>query len=242
MEENTTEETILAEEEAVKNKGIRVVQVVKMALDVGKETEGTLLLTNRRLIYVQSEEQDVDLPIGVFSKMHLIYSDVMELNSIALAPGNFSIHIDSVISLVGHHAPAMAPKLEVKWNEGGQVKVTEFIQQITGGSRRKNLNDWAAVIERLKSGKQKLRPLPPLPNKDSLEGKIIYILGDMQEKGLLTIEREIEEKFRVDLDPDQVELACDELVKEGLLRERGTQGEDPFYQKVSPLADEDLDI
>jgi hypothetical protein len=232
-------EVMLAQEQAVVNRGIGLSKEVEAAFDVGKETEGTLILTNQRLLYAHGSEKEDSLPIGIFSTKRLIYTDVTELESVASDPANFTIALGAITSAVGHHRPAGAPRLEVRWEEEGAVKSTEFVQQIIGG-RRRNLNDWAQVIMKLKSGGQKIRALPPLPPRDSLKGRIALVLGDMQEKGLITIEERVEEEFGVDLDPDQVEEACDELAAEGLLRKSTAAGEDEFYQKVSPL-DDDLD-
>ena len=38
------------------------------------------------------------------------------------------------------------PNLKIKYNDGASEKNAEFIQTITGG-RKKNLNDWAKIIE-----------------------------------------------------------------------------------------------
>lgn len=231
---------MLAQEQAVVNRGIGLSKEVEAAFDVGRETEGTLILTNQRLLYAHGAEKEDSLPVGVFSTKRLIYSDVTELESVASDPANFTIALGAIISAVGHHKPAGSPKLEVRWEEEGAVKTTEFVQQIIGG-RRRNLNDWAPVIMRLKSGEQEIRAVPPSPPIDSLEGRIVHVLGDMQEKGLITIEEKVEEEFGVDLDPDEVERACDELAEEGLLRKSEAPGEDQFYQRVSPLDADDLD-
>ena len=136
----------------------------------------------------------MDLPVGTLSKKKLYVSDVDELDDIRRDASNITINISSITSVKGHHRPGIAPKLEVRWNDGVE-KSTEFVEQETGSSRHRNLNDWAPVIERLRAGKQKIAMLPPPPDRDSLEGRILIDLDDMQEKGLLTIEREVEKKF-----------------------------------------------
>ncbi len=45
---------------------------------LGGELEGTLLLTNRRLLFVCTNEKEDDLPTGI-GKMHMVYSDVGDL-------------------------------------------------------------------------------------------------------------------------------------------------------------------
>ena len=233
------DEIILAEEEAVINRGVGFVQEVESGLDLGGETEGNLVLTNLRLVYVRGAEKEVDLPLGTLSKKKLYVSDVDDLDSIRSDPSNITIHISAISSVKGHHRPGAAPKLEVHWNEGVQ-KSTEFVEQEIGTSRRRNLNDWAQVIERLRAGTQEITMLPPAPDRDTLEGRILLDLDDMQEKGLLTIEGDVEKKFEIDLDLDEVRAACDRLASQGLIR-RTNPGEDgPFYVKVSPLGGDDL--
>jgi hypothetical protein len=246
LEGNPSDEIILAEEEAVVNHGVGVIQEAESDMDVGKQTQGNLVLTNLRLIYAHGAEKEIDIPTGMIDpfatlgKKRLIISDVEELDNIPSDPFNTFIRISTITSVKGHHIPGFAPKLEVRWTDGGLEKATEFIEQETGRSRRRNLNDWAPIIERLKAGKQKITILPPAPDRDSLEGRILLVLDDMQEKGLITIESEVEEKFKMDLEPDQVREACEKLVAQGLIRRTTSINEDPFYLKVSPLGEDDM--
>ena len=240
-QDNASEEVMLAQEQAVINRGTGVRQEAETAFGFGKETEGTLVLTDRRLVYVHGKEKETDIRIGALSKKRLIFSDVESLNSMPLDSQSFAVPISRIVSVVGHHKEAIAPKLEVRWtDERGKAMSTEFVQQITGGSRRKNLNDWAKVVERLKAGQQKIKALPRSPAADTLEGKIIGTLGDMQEKGLFTIEGEVEEGYGIQLEPDDVEAACERLAAKGLVIKTGTPGEAQFYRKASPLGDDDL--
>ena len=110
---------------------------------------------------------------------------------------------------------------------------------VTGRSRRKNLNDWARVIERLKTGNQKLIQVTKAPSVETPEGKIMRILSDMQWRGVLGIEEEVERIFNVQLDPDEVQAACDKLCNQGMLKQKPEAG-DVFYRKGSPLGDDDL--
>ncbi|MDG6929586.1 MAG: hypothetical protein JRN39_05290 [Nitrososphaerota archaeon] len=238
-----TTETILAEEQAVRNRGVGVRTAVESAFGEGG-TEGTLVLTDRRLLYVCSSEQEEDIPtvsapFGLPAHLRLKFSDVSDLDGIAPDPTNVMILLSSVTRVAGHRGEISSPKLEVSWKEGGEEKRTEFVQQVTGG-RKKNLDDWAAVIERLLSGSQKVVPLPSLPRPDTLEGKVIRVLADMQEKGIFEIESETEAQFKVELDPDDVQAACEKLVSEGLLTRRPGMEGDPFYSKASPLGGDDL--
>ncbi len=232
---------MLAQEEAVINRGPGIRKGVEAAFGLGGETEGTLILTDRRLVYVHGDEKEEDLQIGALSKKRLFLADVDSLNSMKLDSASFEIPIPSIIKVSGHNGEAIAPKLEVKWTDkSGVVRETEFVQQITGGSRRKNLNDWPNVIEKLGAKEQKISVLPVPPDAGTLQGRILAVLGDMQDKGLLTIEDEVEERFGVDLDPDEVEEACQRLVAAGLVRKVAPQGEGPYFRKVSPLGDDDL--
>ncbi len=232
---------MLAQEEAVINRGPGIRKGVEAAFGLGGETEGTLILTDRRLVYVHGNEKEVDLKVGVFSGKHLFFADVESLNSMPLDSASFEIPLSKITQVSGHRGEAIAPKLEVKWtDQGGVAKTTEFVQQMTGSSRKRNLNDWAKVIENLKAKKQRIIPLHPAPGGDSLEGRILGALGDMQEKGLMTLEAEVEERFGVDLDPDEVEEACSKLIAAGLIRNLAAPKEDPYYMKVSPLGADDL--
>ena len=234
-------EVMLAQEDAVINRGPGARKEVEGAFGLGGETEGTLILTDRRLIYVHGKEKEVDIRVGAFSQKRLFFTDVESLNSMPLDSASVEIPLSKIVKVTGHHGEAIAPKLEVKWTDfNGAVRATEFVQQMTGGSRRKNLNDWANVVERLRAKQQRVVPLPPAPSGETLEGRILGALGDMQDKGLLTIENEVEERFALDLDPDVVEAACDRLAASGLVKRFAPQGEDPYYRKVSPLGEDDL--
>lgn len=246
MEGSAADEVILAEEEAVVSRGVGVRQEIESDLDVGKATEGNLVLTDQRLVYVHGGETEVDVGVGMvdpfetLGRKRLYIADVEDLERIPSDPANITIRLSSVVSVKGHHTPGLAPKLEVSWNENGTNKRAEFVEQETGRSRERNLNDWARVIERLKEGKQVIVRLPPPPDRDSLEGRILQALSDMQEKGVMTIDGEVEKRFGVDLDPDEVREACEHLASQGLILRTSSPQDEPFYVKVSPLGDDDL--
>lgn len=240
-QDNSTPEVMLAQEQAVIHRGPGVRKGVEAAFGMGGESEGTLVLTNRRLIYVHGGEKEEDLPVGAWSGKRLFFSDVESLGAMLLDSESLEIPLSRITKVAGHREVAIAPKLVVSWTgERGEALSTEFVQQITGGSRRKNLNDWAKVVEKLKAGEARITPLPPAPGGDTLEGRVLDVLGDMQEKGPLAIEEEVEGKYKVDLDPDEVEAACDRLAEAALVRRTAPKGEDPYYRKVSPLGDDDL--
>jgi len=214
---------------------------------LGGELEGTLVLTNRQVIFVTTDEREDDLRISLgqrlgLGKMRLFYSDVEDLKTIPREPGNLFIPLASISSVTGHGSRGglERPSLEVKWAEGGNKVSGIFIEVITGRSRKRNLNDWAPVIERLKAGGQKLVSIPKPPGVETLEGKIMLILADMQRKGLFTIEDEVETAFKVKLDPDDVQTACEALASRGLVKCEPDSSGDMFFRKLSPLGDDDL--
>jgi hypothetical protein len=236
------DEQILAQEQAVVNRPVGIKGELEAAVDVsGPETEGTLVLTNSRLLYVHGGEKEEDLPVGALTKKQTYFSDVDSLGDIPYDAANLTIYLSAITKVLGRHSPGMSPKLEVSWNAGGIARTTEFVQELTGSSRKKNLNDWAPVIERLRTGKESVKEMPQAPDESTLEGKILLALGDMQEKGLLTIESELEVKYKVDLETDDVESACEKLVLQGLIKDTSGKDEPPFYQKVSALGEDSLD-
>jgi hypothetical protein len=232
-------EVMLAQEQAVIRRGPGVRREVEAAFG-GGETEGTLVLTDRRVVYVHGKEKEDDLQIGALTSKKLFFSDVESLESMPMDSASLAIEISKISKVAGHKGTS-APKLEVKWtDEYGKTQTTEFVQQVTGRSRKKNLNDWAKVIEKLKAGSLKIVALPPAPGDDTLEGRVLVALGDMQEKGAMVLEQEVEAQYKVDLDPDEVQAACDELASKGLVKKFAPKGEEPYYRKVSPLGDDDL--
>jgi hypothetical protein len=240
-QDNSTKEIMLAQEQAVIRRGPGIRKEIEAAFGMGGETEGTLVLTDRRLVYVHGNEKEESVRIGGFSAKRLYFSDVESVGSMSMDSASLEIPISKIVKVAGHHGEAIAPKLEVSWtDDAGAARATEFVQQISGASRRKNLNDWAKVVEKLKANQLRIKPLPPAPSGDTLEARILGVLGDMQEKGLLTIENEVEERYKVDLDPDDVEAACDRLIAAGLVLKAVPRYEDVYYRKVSPLGDDDL--
>jgi len=206
---------------------------------LGGELEGTLLLTNRRLLFVCTNEQEDNLRGGL-GTMRLVYSDVEDLASIPAGGNNVSIEISSISSVKGHTGHVTKPSLEVKWREGPSEKGRVFIELLSGRSRRRNLNDWARVMERLKTGDQKLIQLPNPPAADTLDGKIYRVLADMQRKGVFEVKEEAEKQFSSKLDPDEVQAACDRLSNIGLLKKLPDASGDTYYQKCSPLGEDEL--
>jgi len=205
--------------------------------------EGTLVLTNKRLVFVTTGEAEEDLSepnaFNPFGKLKLFYSDAEDLKSIPADPDNLIVPLALVTSIKGHKGNGVKPKLEVKWLEGKRERTTEFSQRLSG-KRRKNLDDWARTIERLRKGKQPLVSLPKAPGLDTLEGQVLRVLSDSQEKGILTIGHLVEDAFKIELDPDQVKVASEKLTSAGLVRRRRDPSGENFYHKRSPLGDDDL--
>jgi hypothetical protein len=237
-----TDEVMLAQEQGVIMKGVGVKKEVEGEFGFGGEREGTLILTDRRLIFVSTNEKEDDFRIGRgrgATRMSIVYSDVEDLDSIPADPGNLFVPISSISSVKGYKMEVARPGLEVKWWEGSEEKGRVFTERVTGHSRRRNINDWATVIERLKAGDQKLIQIPEAPTIETLEGKIMRILSDMQWKGALGIEDAVESSFNIQLDPDEVQAACDKLCSQGLLKQKTETGI-VFYQKCSPLGNDNL--
>jgi hypothetical protein len=195
--------------------------------------EGTLVLTNKRLIFVCTNERGEDLPIGFYGDHLLLYSEVEDLDSILGQPPNIFIPL-AAASVKGHKGELGRPSLEVSWKDQSGSHDLVFTETLIG-RRNRNLNDWAPVMENLKAGKQKLLSIPPLPPIDTLKGKIMHVLSDMQEKGVFSIEETVETEYGLDLDPDDVQAACEELTKDGLLIRSPELTGDAFYRRLSPL-------
>ena len=231
----------MAQEQAVAMRGLGVKKEFEAEFGVG-ETEGTLVLTNARLIFVCTSEKEEDVHAGytpLDPTAHLLFSDVEDLSEISQDPSNASIPISSIKSATGHGGEVTRPRLEVRWAENAEERGAEFREVLTG-KRRKNLNDWAAVIQRLKTGNLNLLPTPKAPPIDTLEGKVVHVLSDMQEKGIFSIEEEVEEKFKISVDPDEVQAACDKLAEEGTLDRFPDSSGDTFYRRRSPLGEDDF--
>jgi hypothetical protein len=210
----------------------------------GPETEyqGTLVLTNKRLIFATANvEEDLNSNLPA-SGMRLRYAEVRDLDEIPPNPSNISIPLSGLEVEEGRERLIRKPRLKVKWVEDQKKNAAEFVADIAGSGRKRDLKDWSKVISDLKTGKLKPQlPKAESPPRDSLEGRILYIMGDMQEKGVFEIEKELEEKFQVtDLDPDEVDSACKKLAGEGFLEGFGDSSGDNFYKKSSPLGEDDL--
>jgi hypothetical protein len=231
--ENTADEVMLAQEQGVRMRKSGERQELEGGL--GTELEGTLVLTNRRLIFVCTNEREDNLKL-----MRLVYSDVDDLTSIPLGKSNVFISLSSINSVKGHAGHIERPSLEVNWQDGDEKRGRVFVERLSGRGRRRNLNDWASVIERLKAGNQKIVQPPRAPSIDTLDGKIMRVLADMQRKGTFEIEQEVKEQFKAKIDPDDLQAACERLADNGLLEKLPDPSGDVYYRKRSPLGDDAL--
>ncbi|MDG6954667.1 MAG: hypothetical protein JRN33_06785 [Nitrososphaerota archaeon] len=199
---------------------------------------GTLVLTNRRLIFVCTDEKGEELPVGYFAEHLLLYSEVEGLDAIPDGAPNVFIPLVSA-SVKGHGGALGRPSLQVSWRDEGGSHDLVFTETLTG-RRKRNLSDWAPAIEAVRRGTRGLAPLPQPPSPASLEGKVMHVLADMQEKGQLEIEESVEDEYKVDLDPDEVQAACDRLSEQKLLVRIPDSSGDVFYRRASPLGEDDL--
>ena len=201
------------------------------------EVEGTLVLTDHRVIFACTDEKLVELPLG-FLQSDFIFSEIESIDQIPQMPPNVFISISSIESVKPHGGRIERPGIELEWDDG---KGKRSVLVVQGEERKgKGLRDWAPVIENLKAGRQKLVAIPQPPSVDTLEGKIVRVLSDMQEKGVLEVEEEVEEQFKVDLDPDDVQAACDALAAKGMVKRYPDSSGDVYYRRASPLGEDDL--
>ena len=229
------QEIILAEEQSVLNK-----------TGFMKETQGTLILTNKRLVFVAAN-QELDFRVSTIispgSMEHFRFADVDDLKNVPAYPENLSIPINEIEIEKGVEYFFENPHLKIKWLDRGSEKKAQFIADINSTGRKIDLKDWVKVIDSLKSGTLKITsPATHPPNRDTLEGKVLYILGDMQDKGLLEIEEQAEEYFKLELGPDDVEAACQKLTTLGLVDKVESNSGDSFYRRRSPLGKNEDDL
>ena len=235
---STLQEVILAQEQGANMRSAGVSKELEAEFGMALK-EGTLVLTSRRLIFVCTDEKGEYLPLGYFvGGQKLLYSEVEELGNIPPQAPNIFISLETV-SAKGHKEVLGRPSLEVTWKDGTGNHDLIFTETLTG-RRKRNLNDWAPVIQGLKDGTLKLVALPESPSSDSLEGRVMHVLGDMQEKGLMEIEEDVEDEYKVELDPDRVQAACESLSSRRLLARHPDSSGDVYYRRLSPLGEDDL--
>jgi hypothetical protein len=257
LSQNEDDEMILAQEQGVINKDPHLTKK--------GDIEGTLVLTNRQLIFVSNDNHDesmvksissgqpldnkiaqesADLGEDVFgSSAPQTYVDIEDLSTLSRNLKNLFIPIRSIVSSSGHRGVFGRPNLKISWTGSsgeGEITNIEFQETLTERDRKKSLADWAGIIQRLKDGT--LSPHKPinLPQRDSIEGRIYTILGDMQTKGSIQLEEEAEKRFGIELEPEEVETAFGNLVSLGLVERIADPSGDSFYKMRSPLGEDDL--
>lgn len=231
-------EVVLAQEQGafLRDSGKKSEVESEFGLDV---TEGTLVLTDRRVVFVCTDKEVVDVPVGIFGSARMTYAEVESLAQVPATPPNLFIPIASIYSVKGHGGALEKPGFEIGWDDGGKKRSVVVTEDFVGG-RKKSLKDWVPVIENLRAGRQKLTQVPPAPSADTLQGRIVHVLSDMQEKGVLEIEEDVEKEFKLDLDPDEVQAACDGLASTGALIRYPDPSGDVYYRRTSPLGNDDL--
>lgn len=226
------EEVILAEERNV---------ILK-----SKKSDGTLVLTNKRFLFVPATESDMpgfgQLSIGYY-RISQYFSDVKDLKDLPIeGQGDFlSIRLRSITNVVARKG-FLRPTLKVEWRADDlSTRDAEFLQKFVGKSKRINLTDWATAIGKITGGASFFAPKLPdyssIGQDDVIAQTIIKVLSDLQEKGLYEIEHEIERdhyEIGQEIDSDELRSKCDSLVKGGILSVDET-GE--FYWIRSPIED-----
>jgi hypothetical protein len=234
------DEVILAQEQGVTMRAEGATKELEAEFGIGV-SEGTLVLTSNRLIYVCTNEKEDDLPVvtpSTFGEARVVYSDVEDIESVPKGPPNIFIPLVSVTGATGHKEGMERPSLRIRYLDGHGEHELVFVEMLTGQKAR-NLNDWAGIILNIREGRQTPSRLQDLPSLDTLEGKVIHVLADMQEKGMFAIEEQVETEFKVDLDPDEVQTACEHLADQGLVVRHPDSTGTVYYQRASLLDDPD---
>jgi len=96
---NEPSETILAEEQGAMMRMAGERKELEAEFGIG-EKEGTLVLTNKRLIFVCTHEIEEDLPVSYlpnpFAKFELLYSEVEDLEEVSKDPPNLFIPLGEI--------------------------------------------------------------------------------------------------------------------------------------------------
>ncbi len=173
--------------------------------------EGTLFLTNRRLVFVAGQEKPED-------------EDIQKMLD---RPDALSIPLDQVVTAAGNRG-ILRQSLNVVWHnpaDSPSTTKTEFLQK----NRPRNLaeaqnaiNEWVlqiedAAVSEVKTEQEEM--VQSSPSWDQLDSKVLESLGDMKWKGFFQLERDLEETYGASLDPDDLEASCIRLAKEKLIQQ-----------------------
>jgi len=184
-------------------------------------SNGTLCLTNKRLVFIPLE--------GKVASRNAA-SEEKSIKESLNKPENISIPFETVESAIGKRG-IVRPSLLVVWQDRQSAKSTEqteFIQRIRTarfGEIGADINDWGNLIEKGKNSDigaedQTTEQVEGLQyDSENLESRVLEALSDMQWKGVLQIESEIADRYNANLDPDHVEAACKNLVKDKRLEQ-----------------------
>jgi len=190
--------------------------------------EGTLFLTDRRLVFVAGQELEEG-------------EDIQKMLDEADA---ISIPLDQVVTVTGNRG-ILRQSLNVVWHnppDSPSTTRTEFLQKNRprNVAEAKNaINEWVPQIEEAAVSEVKTEQeemVRSSPKWDQLDSKVLQALGDMKWKGFFQLERELEEAHGGSLDPDDLEASCKRLVK-GKLIEQDKYG--AFFKKLQTESDSD---
>ncbi|MGI0092427.1 MAG: hypothetical protein ACREBS_12035, partial [Nitrososphaerales archaeon] len=128
MSQDSRQEIILAQEQSVVHK-----------MGFLKESQGTLVLTNKRLIFVPAN-QEVDFRVTTVlspgSVERFRFADVDDLKDIPKHPANLSIPLDEIELDKGEEHFFENPHLKIRWLEDGTERKAEFIADINSTGRK----------------------------------------------------------------------------------------------------------
>lgn len=170
--------------------------------------------------------------------------DDIHADTFGRSPDSLSFQIALIEDAHGGRGGITAhPSLEIHLAE-----TSVLFHEETTGKRNQNLNDWADIIMRLKSGEFAQRIATEIerrmsePPGETLAGKVLYILGDLQTKGVFEIWSELKARFEgydleFDLDSDKIEIACEDLFEHNWTAKITEGNMPPAYRKKPPLGE-----
>ena len=186
--------------------------------------------------------------LGVDTMPTIYFSEIYDASEIPRdiglsTSGSISFSLEDIDSATSEKRLLHKPTLKVVSNatDNRQPSIAEFQEQITG-KRDCQLDEWAPLILKVKSGVLNdkihlaLRLTSLYPSVQTLEGKVFYILGDLQRKNAYEISSQIEEKFNEHVSLQDVEIVCLNLSKQGWIDEMFRDYSLPLlYCRNSPL-------
>lgn len=185
--------------------------------------EGALVLTNRRLAFVQNETLGDDSGAQKILQKRDLFS--IPLNQVVTVSGNRGI-IRPSIKVVWHSLPGDPTSTKTEFTQKNGPRSLE--------EARNGIDQWVQLIEKAATSDEVEPPkmnegLEPNVDSGELKLHVLEELEDMQWKGFFQIEKDIEEKYGGSINPDSLEATCDRLVKEKLI-EQDKYGH--FFRKI----------